>query len=121
MRRYVLNVKQRSLHHLAKAVKGLDKLTATVVLDADNGVQYAERMVKVESVRMGDGFIEALVKISYRARAAKYWSDVYLLRLQPGFEGIVVELARCSGLGRTDPDLVVDMLARLLAVTNLRD
>ncbi|MEM0344514.1 MAG: hypothetical protein QXP94_00610 [Thermofilaceae archaeon] len=101
-----------------QAVKAaLEALDSWVQADSEGGV----RVVKIERIRTTPGMLEALVRISYKARSRRAWSDLFMLEAQQVGLEVFLEVHRISGIGRTDPDFLVDSLAKRLALQAVDD
>lgn len=92
--------------------EALEALDSWIHVDPEGGV----RVLKIERIRAAPGILEALVRISYKARPRRAWSDLFMLELQQAGAELTLVVHRVSGLGRTDPDFLVDCLAKRLAL-----
>jgi len=116
MRRYVLNIKRADSQRVAEALKSLDGHSSSILIDTSRGFQRGERRLSVEKLMVEAGHVEALIRVSYILSNAKCWSDVYRLDALPHAETLLIVVKRLSGMGRTDPDLIIDLIARFLAM-----
>ncbi|MCD6357624.1 MAG: hypothetical protein J7L75_03495 [Thermoproteales archaeon] len=114
MRVYSLNVAPRP-QLLIKALEKLDSLTLSGPVEVGDEVMNGVRRLCIDYVKRREASVEALIRISYAVEAGKCWSDVYLFTLSPRGSTVVVLVKRISGMGRTDPDFVIDELLRVLA------
>lgn len=90
----------------------LAALDSWMHLDAEGGA----RVIRVERLRNAPGLLEALVRVSYKARKRRAWSDLYRFEFQQAGSEVTVVAHHVSGMGRTDPDFLVDLLLRRLAL-----
>lgn len=96
-----------------QAVKeALEALDSWIHADSEGGV----RVVKIERIRTAPGILEALVRISYKSSIRRTWSDLFMLELQQAGSELILVIQRISGMGRTDPDFLVDCLSKRLAL-----
>jgi len=100
---------------LREALRALDSRELWGPLDSERAIEEGFRVVKLERLEVGASSVEALVRVSYKAKGRKLWSDLYDFRFTVTADGVVVTVKRVSGLGRTDPDFIVSEVARLLA------
>jgi len=114
MRIYSLNMTPHP-QLLIKALEKLDSLALRGPVEVGGEVVEGTRELRVDYVKRWETSIEALIRISYAVRAGKCWSDVYLFRLTPRGSEVIILVKRISGMGRTDPDFVIDELLRVLA------
>ncbi len=105
----------RDLSSIEAALRALDSRGLWGPLDSERSAEECLRVVKLERLKAGTASLEALIRVSYRVKGRKLWSDLYDLRIAVAADGAVVIVKRISGLGRTDPDFIVGELARLLA------
>jgi hypothetical protein len=77
-------------------------------------VEEGVRVVKLERLEFGTSSARALVRVSYKAKGLKMWSDLYDFEFTVTAGGVVVTVRRVSGLGRTDPEFIVGEITRLL-------
>ena len=107
MRVYTINV-SGGLHALKEALKGLDAWTYS---DAEGCIN----VIRVERVKALPGHLDALIKVTHRPVGRRMWSDLYRFEFQQVGAEIVVVAQRISGMGRTDPDFIIDALLKLVA------
>lgn len=104
-----------SLDAVEHALRTLDSRAFPGPLDAGCTTEEGVRIVKLERLERSASSIEALIKISYKTGKRKLWSDLYVFKFVAVAGELEVAARRVSGLGRTDPDFIIDLLARTLA------
>lgn len=120
MRIYSLNIAPR-LKSLVRALEKLDSLSLKGPLEAGGRVVEGTRRLHVDYVRVRRSSVEALIRVSYDVGAGKCWSDVYLFSVTPWDNKVVILVRRVSGIGRTDPDFMVEELLRALTSEGARE
>ncbi len=73
------------------------------------------RVLRVERVRVVPGLVEALIRVSYKLPGKRAWSDLYRFEFQEAGGEVIGVAHRISGIGRVDPDFIVDRLLKLAA------
>jgi hypothetical protein len=104
-----------SLDAVEAALKALDARSFTGPLDAGCGLEEGVRIVKIERLERNAGSVGALIRVLYKVEKRKLWSDLYDFKFTVNAGELEVSVRRVSGLGRTDPDFIVNELARVLA------
>jgi len=104
----------RDLRSIEAALRALDSREIRGPLDSGRDVEEGVRVVKLERLEFGTSSARALVRVSYKAKGLKMWSDLYDFEFTVTAGGVVVTVRRVSGLGRTDPEFIVGEIARLL-------
>lgn len=121
VRRYAISIGPCTLRLLTKALESLNMEVESPV-EVSTGVVDGVKTIRVELVKSRKSCIEALVRVSYRVGGgSKCWSDLYLLALSPEGNVLKVDVRRISGVGRTDPDSIVDSLARAITLLQARE
>jgi len=73
------------------------------------------RTVRLEHVKVGSAHLEALVRVSCKIGGQRLWSDLYRLVFREQGSAVVAAVHHISGVGRTDPDFLIDLLLKLAA------
>ncbi|MEM1509096.1 MAG: hypothetical protein QW291_04440 [Thermofilaceae archaeon] len=68
------------------------------------------KVIRVEYVKKTGERLEALIRVIYKSRLGKRWSDSYVLTFTQLDSGTMVTAKRISGIGRVDPDFIVECL-----------
>lgn len=97
---------------MKEALKGLN---SWVYSDS----QGHTKVISVMHVKMLPGHLDALIRVSHKPMGRRVWSDLYRFEFQQIGDEIVVVAQRISGIGRTDPDFIIDSLLKLIAFQEL--
>lgn len=115
MRIYTLNV-ACDLEVIKEALLALNSREYSVPIGQSSGEDQATRVLLVERVSITSGSALALVKISYRVQGRKYWSDLYWIEIKSENNCMIATVRRISGVGRTDPDFIINELLKYIVV-----
>ncbi|MCS7105508.1 MAG: hypothetical protein NZ954_08135 [Thermofilaceae archaeon] len=113
MRTYTLNV-ICDPEVIKEALLALNLREYSVPLGQNSGEDRATRVLTVEHTSTASSLVKALVKISYRVQGRKYWSDLYWIEIKSENNCMIATVRRISGVGRTDPDFIIDELLKYI-------
>lgn len=95
-------------------LRALDAQEFPSPVEAGDATEEGIRVVRLELVERRGAALRALVRVSYKLSGRRVWSDLYQLELAPHAGELEAVVRRISGVGRTDPDFLVDALMRSL-------
>lgn len=72
------------------------------------------KVIRVEYVKEVGGRLEAFIRIVHKSKLGKRWSDSYVFTFARLDSGTVVTAKRVSGVGRVDPDFIIERLVTCL-------
>lgn len=91
---------------ISEALRSLDSKYLNALLEGDEDV----KVIKVEYVKKTGEQLEALIRVAYKSKLGKRWSDSYVLTFTQLDSGTMVTAKRISGIGRVDPDFILECL-----------
>ncbi len=109
MRRYFLSPSW-SFTAIAEALHSFNYANAASESVGDGDA----KIIKVEYVKEVGERLEALIRIVHKSKLGKRWSDSYVFTFTRLDSGTVVTARRVSGVGRVDPDFIVERLVTCL-------